>query len=168
MLLHLSTPSTTPPNAAAPCFPEPDVLLELEMFKGPPAWVDPMLEKLATSLVVCQPTRTLVLGCPPSPWWPPRKVRHHWWTPFLWQRLSSGTMDSPLLLPVQGWPHVAVMDAEACSESSAVIPGEDADTPPRHLSLELANVRANTTIMATMADVNRTPSPQTNLRRQMT
>lgn len=40
--------------ATAPCFSEPDpLLLELGMCEVPLAWIDPMLEELAASLVMC-------------------------------------------------------------------------------------------------------------------
>jgi hypothetical protein len=68
--------------AAARCFPasEQDPLaLELWACSGPPAWIDPMLEEFATSLVVSpQQEHARLLERAPL-----RKWTHHWWTPVL-------------------------------------------------------------------------------------
>ena len=70
---------------------EPDPLvLELDASSGPLAWVDPMLEEFASSLVVSRPAEHRCLGARP-PWRLPLRVwKHRWWTPVLRRRLLSG------------------------------------------------------------------------------
>lgn len=72
-------------------------------------------------------------------------------------------MYSPPLTPVHGQPQgTQPWDAEACS--SDILPDADAATPPRPISLALANAGENNlgdvTIEAATDDVNHTPSSQ--------
>ena len=81
-------------STAALCFPEPDLLaLALCASAGPPAWVvsfDPMLEELATSLVVSRPMEHQRLGVCLLRRWALRRLKHHWWKPILRRWLLSG------------------------------------------------------------------------------
>lgn len=54
--------------AATRCFPELDPLVAMLCEgAGPPAWVDPMLDELAASLVMSRPTGAPVHGSPSTP-----------------------------------------------------------------------------------------------------
>jgi hypothetical protein len=60
--------AATSAAAVARCFPRPDPpVVELCACEGPLAWVDPMLEKLAASLVVSPSAGAPASGCSTVP-----------------------------------------------------------------------------------------------------
>ena len=136
--------------------PDP-LVLELCAGKGPPVWIDHMLEELAASLVLI--AGAPAVGCPPPLVVASQGVEASLVDTYSTMEGAQWAADSPTLSPVQeGQP--GVMDAEACSTH----PGVDLATLSRHICPTLANAEPTTlgdmTIEAMMDIANRIPSPQ--------
>jgi hypothetical protein len=75
---------------------------------GPPAWVDSMLEELATLLVVSHQAGAPAPGCSHAPAAASQEVDVSLVDAYSPTKTTQWTMDSPPLLPVQGPPQVTL------------------------------------------------------------
>lgn len=122
--------------------------MELCTTAGLPAWVDPMLDELAASLVVSRTTGATTPRCPSAP--------------STAAQVAQRKMGRPPLLPMQGQAPATLPRG---GQTSDIPLGTDVSTPPWPMSPAMTNAEETTlggaAIMVAMDDVNHTPSPHT-------